>query len=56
MVVVVFMLCYCLVEFLLAILMVVLALFFNFLRVYMGMRKKIGGQDNVKFGVDMVCL
>jgi hypothetical protein len=54
MVVVVFMLCYYLVEFFLTILMVVLALFFNFLWVFMGMRKNIRGQDNVKFGVDMV--
>jgi TM2 domain-containing membrane protein YozV len=54
MVAVVFMLCCCLVELLLAILIVVLALFFNFLWVSMGMSKKIGGQDNVKFGIDMV--
>jgi uncharacterized membrane protein len=54
MVVVVFMICCCLVELLLGILMVVLALLFNFLWVSMGMRKKIRDQDNVKVGVDMV--
>jgi hypothetical protein len=53
MVVVVFMLCCCL-ELLLGILMVVLALLFNFLWVFMGIRKKIRGQDNVKAGIDMV--
>jgi hypothetical protein len=54
MMVVVFMLCCYLVELLLAILMVVLALLFNFLYVSMGMREKIRGQNDIKFGVDMV--
>jgi hypothetical protein len=51
---VVFMFCCCLVELPLAILMVVFALLFKFLWVSMGTRKKIGDQNNVKVGVDMV--
>jgi hypothetical protein len=54
MVVVVFMFFCCLVELLLAILIVVLALFFNFLWVSTSMREKIRGQNNAKFGIDMV--
>jgi hypothetical protein len=51
---VVLMLCCCLVELPLAILMVVLALLFKFLWVSMSTRKKIGDQNNVKMEVDMV--
>jgi hypothetical protein len=54
MVAVVLMLCCCLVELLLAIPMVVLTFFFNFLWVSMGMSEKTRGLDNVKFGVGMV--
>jgi hypothetical protein len=51
MVVPVFMLCCCLVELLLATLIVVLALYFNFLWVSMGTRKKIGAKIMINLGL-----